>query len=45
MKENMCIILGFTAVKGLSTDIAYEFYQFNPNRAKFFFISNSIPQS
>ena len=43
-RENMCITLGFTAVKGLSTDTAYRFYQFNPNRAKFFFISNSTPQ-
>lgn len=40
----MYITLRFTSVKGLSTDIAYGSYQFNPDRANFAFISISTPQ-
>lgn len=40
----MYITLGFTSIKGLSTDIAYGFNQFNPDRANSAFISNSTPR-
>lgn len=43
-KEKMYITLGFTSIKGLSTDIAYGFNQFNPDRANSAFISNSTPR-